>query len=90
MKAYVNYFDSDGARARAKLNQDDIRDDEMIVQFNPSPLWKTSRIEAEANRTILTRANIRAKNALHHLCHFEIEKIEPEQFAIFCGDHPPF
>jgi len=91
MKAYVNYFDTDGARARANLKQDDIRDDETVVQFSPNPNeWKMSRGEAEANCAMLNRATIRAKNNPLHLCYFEAEEVGPEEFSIFCGDHPHF
>lgn len=65
MNAYVNYFDTDGARTRADLQADDIRDDEMVVQFNESPHhWKMGLVEAQNNCDILNRANIHAKNRL--------------------------
>jgi hypothetical protein len=48
MNAYVNYFDSDGARARAAIKADDIRDEEFVVQYNSYPdHWKMSRWEAQ-------------------------------------------
>jgi hypothetical protein len=51
MKAYVNWVESDGAKAREILKVDDIRNDETVVQFNAPPnLWKMSRMEAEAIR----------------------------------------
>jgi hypothetical protein len=37
MKAYVNYYDGDGARARETIRDDSIRDDQCVVQFSASP-----------------------------------------------------
>jgi hypothetical protein len=91
MKAYVNYFDTDGARARVAIHADDIRDHETVVQFSDSPEhWKMGRFEAEANCDILNRAHICAKNSPQHQCNFEIEELGVEEFAIVCKTHPHF
>ena len=91
MKAYVNYFDTDGARARAKLHSDDIRDEETVVQFNDSPEhWKMGLLEAQGNCNILNRAHIHAKNLPKHQCNFEIEELGGDEYAIVCKTHPAF
>lgn len=91
MNAYVNYFDSDGARARAATKANDIRDDEFVVQYSSSPdHWKMSRWEAQSNCDILNRANVCAKNWPEHHCNFEIEEVGTDEYAIVCKTHPQF
>jgi hypothetical protein len=91
MKAYVNYFDTDGARARVAIHVDDIRDNEAVVQFSNSPEhWKMGRHEAESNCDILSRAQIHAKNLPQHQCNFEIEEQGEDKYAIVCKTHPEF
>ena len=91
MKAYVNYFDTDGARARAAIRSDDIRDNETVVQFNSSPgHWTMGLFEAERNCDILNSAHIHAKNWTNHWCQFEIEKVGKDDYAIVCKEHPDF
>ena len=65
MKAYVNYFDTDGARARVAIHADDIRDHETVVQFSNSPEhWKMGRFEAEGQlRHLESRPYLREKLA---------------------------
>jgi hypothetical protein len=89
MKAYVNYFDTDGARARAKVQWDDIRDDETVVQFNKTPdHWKMGLIEAQSCCDVLNRAQIYAAKWPQHLCHLEVEEVGTGEYAIVCTDHP--
>jgi len=91
MKAYVNYFDTDGARARATLLSDDIRDDETAVQFNNSPdHWKMGMVEAQSNCGMLNRAHVHAKNVPLHRCEFEVEEVGQGEYAIVCKTHPEF
>jgi hypothetical protein len=91
MKAYVNYFDTDGARARVAIHADDIRDDETVVQFSNSPEhWKMGRFEVESNCDILNRAHIHPKHLPQHQCNFEIEELGGDEFAIVCKTHPEF
>lgn len=91
MNAYVNYFDTDGARARANLQAGDIRDDETVVQFSESPHhWKMGLSEAQANCDLLNRANVYAKNRPEHRCHFEVERVSETDYAIVCKTHPQF
>lgn len=74
---------------RAYVNHCDHIDRELVVQFNASPdLWKMSRNEAAATRAILNAAIIRDESDPLHLCHFEVAEVGPEEFALFCDDHP--
>lgn len=87
----MNYFDTDAQRARAAIKFDDIRDGETVVQFNDSPEhWKMGLVEAQNNCDILNRANVHAKNWPEHRCHFEVEVVGEDQYAIFCNTHPRF
>lgn len=89
MRAFVNYVDTDGARARKAMNVDDIRDDEMVVQYSQSPEhWKMSEWEARSWCTVLNRANVYATKWPQHHCTFEIVEVGPEEYAIVCNDHP--
>ena len=91
MKAYVNYFDTEGAIARVAIHADDIRDDETVVQFSNSPEpWKMGRFEAESNCDILNRAHIHAKHLPQHDCNFEIEEVGEGEYVIVCKIHPEF
>lgn len=88
MKAYVNYFDSDGVRARAETGDESIRDDECVIQYNPSPIWKTGLFEAQNNCAVLNRANVHAYKLPNHWCQFEIEEVGQDEYAIVCQNHP--
>jgi hypothetical protein len=91
MKAYVSYFDTDGARARVATHADDIRDNETVVQFSNSPEHcKMGRLEAESNCDMLNHARIHAKNVPQHQCNFEIEEQGEDEYAIVCKTHPEF
>jgi len=87
----VNYFESDGARARAKIKADDIRDDEFVVQFSSSPDdWKMGEFEAQNNCDILNRSQVHAKNWPQHVCRLEVEQVGEFEYAIVCKEHPEF
>ena len=89
MKAYVNWVESDGAKAREILKVDDIRDDELVCQFSASPEnWKMGEQEARSFCTHLNGANVYSKKCPEHHCQFEIEEVDIGRYAIFCGNHP--
>lgn len=91
MKAYVNFFDENGARARANIKADDIRDDELVVQFSPSPdHWKMGEFEARSNCDFLNRAHVHAKKGPQHVCQLEVEQVGEFEYAIVCKEHPEF
>ena len=90
MKAYVNYYDTDGARARETVKADDIRDDEVVVQFNADPnQLKLSQWEA-AVCADLNRARVQSKKWPGHVCQLEVEQVAEYEYVIVCNNHPDF
>jgi len=87
--AYVNWVESDGAKAREILKVDDIRDDELVCQFSAAPEhWKMSEWEALSLCTHLNRANVYSKKWMEHHCKLEFAEVETGRYDIFCGNHP--
>ena len=90
MKAYVNYYGS-GKDARAELHWEDIRDDEIAVQYRDTPEhWTMGREEAKSRCSELNRSHVHAKNQFDHHCQFDVEEMGNGQCAIVCSDHPDF
>lgn len=91
MKAYVNYYDGDGKRARETIGDDSIRDDQCVVQFSVSPdHWKLHYGEAQVVCGELNHAQIHSAKWPGHECHFEVEQVGEFECVIVCPDHPAF
>lgn len=91
MSAYVNYFDTDVARARAAIKDETIGDDEFVVQYSVSPeTWKMGHVEAQANCALLNRAHVHSVEWPDHWCHFVAVPAGEFEYAVVCEDHPEF
>jgi hypothetical protein len=91
MKAYVNYYDGDGKRARETIGDNSIRDDQCVVQFSASPdRWKLNYTEAYAVCGELNHAEISSVKWPGHECHFTVEQVGEFEYVVVCPDHPAF
>jgi hypothetical protein len=98
MRAYVNFYDQDGARARktiARLTNSpedvSIKDENFVVQFSenkPTPPIAITQSEAIRVCHDLTMANFKYVNHQEHVCHFEFEQVGETEYIIFCDTHP--
>ena len=85
MKAYVNFFEVKQVKDDAPL----YAQPEMIVQYSILPdHWKMSWTESQHTCGELNDGHVHAVKWPEHLCHFEVEEVGQEVFAIVCNSHP--
>lgn len=89
MKAYVRFYDEDGARGRKATQVDRIPDRATVVQFSTAPdHYRMTMIDAASLRDSLNAASIRSMKSPEHACQFVVEQVGEFEYVVLCPSHP--